>query len=345
VLRQAVSGSRQNFLLSVDDTQSAGSALVWCRATHEAIDDSFAGRFTLAREAVIVQRLGEHSIRVPRILGSSASGRALIQSYIDERDAPNAQVRERDIAGFFDVLDRVHSLDPLGVIPAGEIVPSLSLTTAVSSEVAGWATLAQQLLASDRLAVIEQRAVLVDVARRVDDVLSELTDVRMPDVGLQLDLVHGDAGRANYIADHGGDVWIIDFELAHAGSRLEDFAWCELRGLEQDEAVWRRHIMARLDLMGGSSVEVYRYFRMLIYFRSVVAIAARIAANPDHPFVPYLARRFVENEVLGWLSAAALPHAAGRLRSSAADAPWAAFTPASAPRLRAWPAPAPEPLG
>ena len=224
VLRQAVSGSRQNFLLSVDDAQSDGTALVWCRATHEVIDDSFAGRFTLAREAAIVQRLAEQSIRIPKILGSSASGRALIQSYIDERDPPDAQVRERDIAGFFDVLDRVHSLDPRDVLPADELVPSLSLATAVASEVAGWATLAQQLLASDRLAVIEQRAILVDVARRVEDVLSELTDTRMPDVGLRLDLVHGDAGRANYIADHGGDVWIIDFELAHAGSRLEDFA-------------------------------------------------------------------------------------------------------------------------
>ena len=59
VLRQAVSGSRQNFLLRVDDAHSVHPALVWCRATHEAIDDSFAGRFTLAREAAIVQRLAD----------------------------------------------------------------------------------------------------------------------------------------------------------------------------------------------------------------------------------------------------------------------------------------------
>ncbi|MEO8695134.1 MAG: phosphotransferase [Acidimicrobiales bacterium] len=336
VLRQAVSGSRQNYLLRVDDAASDQAAVVWCRATYESIDDSFAGRFTLAREAGILQKLTALPVRVPQVLGRSASGRALIQSCIDQRDPVDAAMRERDIAGFFDALDQMYLLDPRLVLPADEISALRSPAHAVQSEVTAWATLAQQLLTADRLSEVERLGIVRDVARRVDDVLAELTSVRIPDVGPSLDFVHGDAGRANYLVDQAGEVWIIDFELAHAGSRLEDFAWIELRGLEQDEHVWRRHVVERLDLMPGRAVDAYRYFRMLIYFRSVVAIAARIAADPSHSFATYLAQRFVENETLGWLSAVALPHADGRPRSRPMDDPSAAFTPASEVRLRAW---------
>ncbi|MEO5842647.1 MAG: phosphotransferase [Acidimicrobiales bacterium] len=336
VLRQAVSGSRQNYLLRVDDDANDDKAVVWCRATYESIDDSFAGRFTLAREAVILRRLAALPVSVPRILGSSASGRALIQSCIGERDPVDEATRERDIARFFVALDQMYLLDPRQVLPAEEFASVRSPADAVHAEVTAWATLAQQLLTADRLAEVERQGILRDVARRVDDVLSALTAVRIPDVGNELDFVHGDAGRANYLVDHAGEVWIIDFELAHAGSRLEDFAWIELRGLEQDEHVWRRHVVERLDLMGESAIDAYRYFRMLIYFRSVVAIAARIAADPTHSFATYLAQRFVENEMLGWLSEAALPHADGLPRSPASSDPSSAFTPASEVRLRAW---------
>jgi aminoglycoside phosphotransferase (APT) family kinase protein len=336
VLRQAVSGSRQNYLLRVGDVASDRTEVVWCRATHESIDDSFAGRFTLAREAGVLHRLATLPVRVPQILGSSASGRALIQSYIDPRDPVDAATRERDIAGFFDALDQMYLLDPRQVLPGDELAALRSPTHAAQAEVTAWATLAQQLLTADRLAEVERRGIVSNVMRRVDDVLAELTAVRIPDVGPVLDFVHGDAGRANYLVDHAGEVWIIDFELAHAGSRLEDFAWIELRGLEQDEQVWRRHVVERLASMTDSAVDAYRYFRMLIYFRSVVAIAARIAADPTHEFTTYLAQRFVENEALGWLSAAALPARQGRPRPVAAGDPSEAFAPASQVRLRAW---------
>jgi hypothetical protein len=335
VLRQAVSGSRQNYLLRVDDGTSDGTAIVWCRATHEVIDDAFAGRFTLAREAAVLGRLADLAIRAPRVLGRSRSGRALIQQYIGERDPADAATREVDIGGFFDELDRVHTLDPATVLPPDELLPPLTATIAVQTEVSAWMALARQLLASGRLSAIDRPALVADAPRRIELVLSEMDAVRIPDVDLDLDLVHGDAGRANYIVDHAGDVWLIDWELVHCGSRLEDYAWCELRGLEQDEAVWRRHVMARLDLMAESAIDMYRYLRMLIYFRSVVAIAARMAADPSHPFAAYLAQRFEENEALGWLSARPLRQADGRQRLSIADAA-GAFTPASAPRLAAW---------
>ena len=334
VLRQAVSGSRQNYLLRVDDA-SDGTALVWCRATHEVIDDAFAGRFTLAREAAVLRRLEGLSIRAPRVLGSSSSGRASIQSFIDEREPTDAATREVDIGLFFDELDRVHLLDPVLVLPPDELTVPITATAAARTEVAAWMVLAQQLLESDRLGAIARPGFVVDAARRVEAVLSAMDAVVLPDAGLPLDLVHGDAGRANYIVDHAGDVWIIDWELAHGGSRLEDYAWCELRGLEQDEAEWCRHVMARLELMPEPAIDVYRYFRMLIYFRSVVAIAARIAADPGHSFAPYLARRFAENEALGWLSAAPLRHTQ-RHRSLSLDDAAASFTPQSTPRLVAW---------
>ena len=334
VLRQAVSGSRQNYLLQVDDA-SDGSALVWCRATHEVIDDAFAGRFTLAREAAVLRRLAALSIRAPRVLGSSSSGRASIQSYIDEREATDAATREADIGRFFDELDRVHPLDPALVLPSDELTVPSTATAAARTEVAAWMVLAQQLLESDRLGAIARPSLVVDAARRVEAVLSAMDEVVLPDAGLPFDLVHGDAGRANYIVDHAGDVWIIDWELAHGGSRLEDYAWCELRGLEQDEAVWCRHVVARLELMPEPAIDVYRYFRMLIYFRSVVAIAARIAADPGHSFAPYLARRFAENEALGWLSAAPLRPTHDHRALSVDDAA-AAFTQQSTPRLVAW---------
>ena len=336
VLRQEVSGSRQNYLLRVADNASNRGAVVWCRATHEAIDDAFAGRFTLAREADILRRLAAFPVRVPRLLGSSASGRAHIQSYIDEREPNDAKVRERDIAGFFGELDRLYSLDAFALVPPDELSALSSPAAAVRDEVAAWSTLAQELLQSGGLTPVEEQAIVPDATRRVERVLSQLTATRIPDVGAEFDFVHGDAGRANYIVDHSGEVWIIDFELAHAGSRLEDFAWCELRGLEQDEAVWRRHIIERLDSMADGSIDAYRYCRMLIYFRSVVAIAARIAANPAHPFATYLAQRFVENETLGWLSAATLPDADRHPQPSVVADASAAFTAASVLRLHAW---------
>jgi aminoglycoside phosphotransferase (APT) family kinase protein len=336
VLRQEVSGSRQNYLLRVDDAASGRRAVVWCRATREAIDDAFAGRFTLAREAGVLRRLAALPVRVPRLLGSSVSGRAHIQAFIDEREPADATERERDIAGFFAELDRLYLLDAFSVVPPEELSALSSPTVTVRAEVDAWSTLAEQLLLSRRLVAVEEKALVPDATRRVQHVLSQLTTTRIPDVGPDFDFVHGDAGRANYIVDRSGEVWIIDFELAHAGSRLEDFAWCELRGLEQDEAVWRQHIIARLELMAEGAVEAYRYFRMLIYFRSVVAIAARLAADPTHAFATYLAQRFVENETLGWSSAAALPDADRHPRSMAAGDLSTAFTPASIIRLHSW---------
>jgi aminoglycoside phosphotransferase (APT) family kinase protein len=209
-----------------------------------------------------------------------------------------------NIETYMAALDGVHDVPAAEIVPASEVAEGKTAAQAAASEQTAWWVLAEQIASSPAtVAVIERASGLDRVGARLARIHDHLINAPLPSIAPRLDFVHGDAGRANYVVDRAGTVWLIDWELAHAGSRLEDYAWIELRGLEQDEHAWRREVIARLVQLGPTSAEAYRYFRTAIYFRSVVAISARIAAEPRHSFVPYLTHRFRENEQLGWMSA------------------------------------------
>lgn len=304
IVRQAVSGSRLNFLVHADDRSSPHPAALWCRTTHRAIDATFGARFTLARETAIIDALAAHSVAVPRILGVSGSGRAVIQQLIDDDPDAPATTRAQHIAAYLAALDRVHDLSTTEILPRAEHDLGRTAVEAAVAEQVEWWTLADQLAADTAaLDIIERATGLHHVGARLAAIHEHLVAAPVPALAARAELVHGDAGRANFLVDRDAKVWLIDWELAHAGSRLEDYAWIELRGLEQDEQVWRHKIMARLASLGPGTADAYRFFRTAIYFRSAIAISARIAAAPEHSFVPYLAQRFRENERLGWLSA------------------------------------------
>jgi aminoglycoside phosphotransferase (APT) family kinase protein len=299
ILRQVSSGSRVNFVLRVDDTAAPTPAQLWCRATHHSIDDAFGARFTLARETTIVRRLSARGVAVPEILATSAAGRVVLQPAIDELTGASPEVRSVNIRAYMAALDAVHTLPAAALLPASEVT-GIDMAQAVAAEQGAWWDLAAELAADPSVvATIERATGLRDVAPRLQRIHRHVTASPPPVHRRDVDFVHGDAGRANYLVDRAGSIWLIDWELAHAGSRLEDYAWIELRGLEQDSGVWCEQVVSRLGALGAA----YPYFRIAIYFRSVVAISARIAAEPDHSFVPYLAERFRENEQLGWLSA------------------------------------------
>jgi aminoglycoside phosphotransferase (APT) family kinase protein len=304
VVRQAVSGSRTNLLLLAQDAPGADPALLWCRATPRSIDEAFDQRFTLRREATVIRRLAERGVRVPEILGTAPSGRVLIQRYVDPEPGTGATPPHVRIARYAAALDAVHRLPAAGVLPEEEIAGDPTTADAVRRERDGWIEVAARVLrTAGDIDALERFGGIDDAAARLARVRSHLADSPVPELRSPLALLHGDAGRENFVVDRAGDVWLIDWELAHGGSPLEDYAWIELRGLEQDEAAWRREVVDRLRSQGTAGA--YPYFRALIYFRSVIAISARIAAAPRHPFVPYLAQRFQENELLGWLSAGA----------------------------------------
>lgn len=293
------SGSRRNFVLRVSDP-IGGRNLIWCRTTTRAIDAALGARFTLAREAAVLERLATLGLPVPVTLSRSGSGRTILQSYIPSSAVEPAVA----ISAYMVALDRVHSIDPWQVFTD----PSHPTT----DEGAWFAAGAAPAELSDRVAAAR------DLVDRLEPPVLDGAD----------ELVHGDAGRANYVVDTRREIWLVDWELVHAGSRFEDYAWCELRGLEECEGEWRREVLGRV----RGKVDTYGYFRTLIYFRSMLAIASRLAAEPDQPAARYLRRRFAESEALGWRSAAALGHTSPLTEAGAE----AAFGPESRPRWHAW---------
>lgn len=299
VVRQVISGSRMNYVLAARVDGTDASEHVWCRATYPSIDQALSDRFTLTREREVIAALSAQLDRVPVLLGSSADGTVMIQRYVAEDPGGD---RAAAIPRYMRALDGLHRVDPR-TLPSGWAVPT-SARDAVDAEQQAWSTLASDVLERpSQLATAERESGLTDLHGRLLAILEHLQSTPVPPLVGRPDLVHGDAGRANYLVDTAGEVWLLDWELAHAGHRYEDYAWIELRGLEQDNEQWCEEVVSRLLADGSTAVDHYEYFRTMIYFRSVIAIAARIAAEPLHDFVPYLAQRLDDNELFGWLSA------------------------------------------
>lgn len=211
IKRAVDSGSRRNYVLQVHDP-TGRRRRVWCRATTRAIDEALGGNFTLAREASVLDRLAGFAVPVPLTLSRSQSGRTILQSYIHAATVDP----EVAISRYMRALDQVHGLDPWQVFAD----PSFPATDA-----GAWLACGD---APDEL--VTRVGAALELVERLEPPMLEGPD----------ELVHGDAGRANFVIDAEGCVWLVDWELVHAGSRFEDYAWCELRGLEDSEALWRR---------------------------------------------------------------------------------------------------------
>ncbi len=171
------------------------------------------GQFGLPTEAALVRAAGEHGVPTPRVIRVLEPSDGLGEGYVMSREAGEAlpqrilreerftAAREQLARQCGEALARIHQI-PLAQIP--DDVPALSIEQQISRSQA-------QLDEYGNVSPAHQLA------------LNWLRD--NPPAARDATLVHGDFRHGNLMIDEQGLVAVLDWELAHVGSPVEDLGY------------------------------------------------------------------------------------------------------------------------
>lgn len=171
----------------------------------------------LAREAVLYRELAETEVRIPRLIGATESGDALLlerargseefESVTDER------LRTSIIDDFFVSIAALHNLDVTDLALTGFERPCDGPDHA-RCDLRLWRRIFTGLVA-DRPPFL---VFAFDWLERNAPASVEKTA-----------LCHGDAGRGNFLFEGARVTALLDWEFAHLGDPLDDLAWIAVR--------------------------------------------------------------------------------------------------------------------
>jgi aminoglycoside phosphotransferase (APT) family kinase protein len=257
--RPAAGGSRELYLVDVEAPDGSVVPLVLrCEA-----GGSFTGtEISPAKEAVVYRALESTGVPVPRVVGMAPGDAALLMERVpgtaDLSTLPPGQ-RARTMEHFVDALARLHLLD----------VDTLELP--------GFA----------RPRTPEEHASLdLDVWARLGDAHVAHLDplVRFAGAWLRAHpptsvgrtvLVQGDTGPGNFLFDGDSVTGIVDWEFAHLGDPMDDWAWMDMRAVGED--MTQLHERYR-DATGiAIDPDRVRYWRVAVDYRC--AITTSMAAS------------------------------------------------------------------
>ena len=178
---------------------------------------SFSGtEVSPAKEAVVYRALAETPVPVPLVVGVAPGGAALLMERVPGiGDLTEVDDDERAVtmASFVDALAALHSLDVDTLTLDGFARPSHPGDQA-RLDLEMWAKLADDGVPDLDPFVRYAGAWLhahppVDAARTV--------------------LVQGDTGPGNFVFENGKVTGIVDWEFAHLGDPMDDWAWLDMR--------------------------------------------------------------------------------------------------------------------
>ena len=246
---------------------------------------------TLRREADVYRALASSPLPLPRLLGTSPDGRALLFELVTGTDGlTSCSVDERHAVAhdYGRCLGTLHGLVPGGLdLGSLESVGGESPTT---TDINLWRCIRD--LRTGRDATPVAAAALGWLADHVPD--AEPTS-----------LCHGDAGPGNFLHDAGAVTGLVDWEFAHLGDPHDDLAWVAVRNqllrrplaLDVTYAGWRETSGLDID---GSRLE---YYRALVLVRMVISCDASMhwtggEETPDNrvqaALRPFLAPAIIE---------------------------------------------------
>ena len=221
------------------------------------------------REASILRALADTDIRVPRLLLSDPDERAHLfefaageDRFIRLTDPDEAMAVAKDFVGD---LAKLHNIDPttLALDGFGPIVPPAETIATRIAEMEAEHTAAGP---ADPFIVYGLRWL-----KRNIPVYDGPTVV-----------VHGDAGPGNFLFQDGRVNIVLDWELAHLGDPLEDFAWMSIRSIIQAWVPFAP-LLAEYERRSGIRVELSRiqFYRIYTLLGMMVGSHRRFYQEPE----------------------------------------------------------------
>ena len=271
----AVGGSRELWLVDVEVTNGGTRPLVVrCES-----GGSFTGtEISPAKEAVVYRALEHTPVPVPRVLGLAPGGAALLMERVPGTgsfDQLDEGERRATLGAFVDALADLHAID----------VDTLELP--------GFA----------RPCTPQEHAVL-DLemwARLADDGVDDLDPLvryagawlraHAPGAAGRTVLVQGDTGPGNFVSEGGAITGIVDWEFAHLGDPMDDWAWLRYRsrGLGEELAA----LEARYTERSGIELDEdrVRYYELAVQYRCAVTTSLAVEPRRRCPRPPALLAR------------------------------------------------------
>ena len=278
--RPSAGGSRE--LYFVDIARADGSIVplvVRCEG-----GGSFSGtEISPTKEAVVYRALEHTSVPVPRIVGLAPGGAALLM----ERVAGTSDLSELDDAArdetmlsFVDALVALHNLD-VDTLALNGFPRPRSAEDHARLDLELWEKLAN-----------EHAPHLDPLVRYAGAWLR----AHAPTSVSRTVLVQGDTGPGNFVFDHGSVTGIVDWEFAHLGDPMDDWAWLDMRLPDTDLA----ELQERYSRATGIAIdhERIRYYRVAVDYRCAVTTSLAVSRGGGaRGWPPYLL--VTERYVLG----------------------------------------------
>jgi len=257
--RPAVGGSRELYLVDVETPDGAIVPLVLrCEA-----GGSFTGTdISPAKEAVVYRALEHTGVPVPRVVGMAPGNAALLMERVPgttDMSQLDAAQRARATEHFIDALARLHNLDVGDLELPGFARPSTPEEHA-RLDLDAWARLGDEYVAHlDPLVRFAGAWLRAHPPTSVDRTV----------------LVHGDAGPGNFLFEGDEVTGIVDWEFAHVGDPMDDWAWIDMRAAGDDLG----QLQDRYHAATGITIDHdrIRYWRVAVDYRC--AITTSMAAS------------------------------------------------------------------
>jgi aminoglycoside phosphotransferase (APT) family kinase protein len=269
--RPAVGGSRELYLVDVERHDGTVVPLVLrCEG-----GGSFSGtEISPAKEAVVYRALVGTAVPTPRVLALAPNGAAMLMERVPgSADLPplRTDARTATMRSFADALAALHALDVESLDLPGFPRPRTAEDHA-RLDLELWAR-----LASNGVPVL--------------DPLLRYTGAWLwahaPTTVARTVLVQGDTGPGNFLADDGVVTGLVDWEFAHLGDPMDDWAWVEMRA-DADEIPALHDQYTRTT---GIPIDPDRiaYYRIAVDYRCAITTSLAVSRGGGaRGWAPYL---------------------------------------------------------
>jgi aminoglycoside phosphotransferase (APT) family kinase protein len=280
VSRPPAGGSRELYFVDVERVDGTVVPLVLrCEG-----GGSFAGtEISPAKEAVVYRALERTDVPVPRVVGLAPAGAALLMERVPgsgDFAALDEHARVETMRAFVDALAALHNLDVDALALDGFRRPRRAEDHA-RLDLEMWAQLADN--------GVPHLDPLVRYA-------GAWLRAHAPSAVARTVLVQGDTGPGNFVFDEGNVTGIVDWEFAHVGDPMDDWAWLDMRmpGADLSE------LHDRYTRLTGIEVDHdrIRYYRAAVDYRCAVTTSLAVSRGGGaRGWAPYLL--VTERYVLG----------------------------------------------
>jgi aminoglycoside phosphotransferase (APT) family kinase protein len=269
--RPPVGGSRELYLVDVE--QRDGTVLplvVRCEG-----GGSFAGtEVSPSKEAVVYRALEDTPVPVPRVLALAADGATLVMERVpgtDDLSGLDADARRAIMQSFIDGLVALHTLDVEDLSLPGFARPA-SAEEHARLDLEMWAR-----LANDGVEILDP------LARYAGAWLW----AQAPTSVARTVLVQGDTGPGNFVFDRETVTGIVDWEFAHLGDPMDDWAWLDMRAMPDELPA----LQERYANLTGITIDRARiaYYRIAVDYRCAITTSLAVSRGGGaRGWAPYL---------------------------------------------------------